>query len=317
MSPIRGKAGDPDTLHLLRCFSSCLLGFASILVVIGHFLLYWIKDSPWPVFGVEFLSPVSLFFVISGFTFTVIYGGDKSAQALLTRTGFVAFLRKRVARLAPVYYTGLAIGIAPLILYEAYSTTNLVLNVVFASTMLQSVTLQGLGWDGPLWTVSAFVVCYLAFPVLLKWLRPLSQPILWRWYWALTILCAASSAGVLTGICHFFFAWRVPQFTLGIVAGLIATRSPPLLRPILSTELCTAGLALNFCGAAIVAALSGAISWQVYMTVMEFVVTGLQGVRVVCAASLPVVGVARAPPHFLETLLICSGGLSASRPRCL
>lgn len=110
------------------------VGFASILVVLGHFLLYWIKDSPWPVFGLEFLSPVSLFFIISGFTFTVIYGGDKASQALLTRAGFVAFIWKRVARLAPVYYTGLAIGIAPLILYQSYSATNLALNIVFAAT---------------------------------------------------------------------------------------------------------------------------------------------------------------------------------------
>ena len=221
-------------------------GFAAILVVLGHFLLYWIKDSPWPVFGIEFLSAVSLFFVISGFTLTVIYGGDKASSALMSWGGFLAFLRKRVARLAPVYYVGLVIGIAPLILYESSSAQNLALNVVFACTMLQSVTLQGLGFDGPLWTVSAFAVCYCLFPLFLRLFRPLSLPTLIWWFRGLSLLTAVSSVGVLSGVSHFFFAWRVPQFVLGIVAALIATRSPPSSRPILVTELCSAALALNF-----------------------------------------------------------------------
>lgn len=198
-------------------------------------------------------------------------------MALLTCTGFSAFLRKRVARLAPVYYVGLAIGIAPLILY-APSVENLVLNVVFASTMLQSVTLQGMSFDGPLWTVSAFVVCYLMFPLLLRFIRPLSLNALTWWFRGLSLLTAASSVGILSGVSHFFFAWRVPQFALGIIAALIAMRSPPLSRPALVTELCSAALALNFVASPIVAFFASASAWQAYMTVMEFIVTGTQAV---------------------------------------
>jgi peptidoglycan/LPS O-acetylase OafA/YrhL len=63
----------------------------------------------------QFLSAVTLFFVISGFTLTVVYG---DAGALSSRDARRSFLWKRFARLGPIYYLSLLVALPQLLVRD-------------------------------------------------------------------------------------------------------------------------------------------------------------------------------------------------------
>jgi peptidoglycan/LPS O-acetylase OafA/YrhL len=233
-------------------------GISSVFVVVGHVLTFWVPNigvsdgkpkSDWPAFGLEFLTAVSLFFVISGFTLITVYDRpvtDTSPAALSTWPDKKDFFWKRTARLAPVYYLGLIIAIAPLICYT--SSDFIAVSIPVALVMFQSLALVGFFWNGPLWTVGAFVLCYLCFPSALA--RTRNKSTRWLWWgigWMTLIswtITAILSAVGLFDVLHVFGPLRVPQFLVGVFAGLIAKRSPPP-RPTLTAELCTAILLAN------------------------------------------------------------------------
>ena len=267
-------------------------GLSSVLIVVGHFFTFWVVNDPLPIFGLEYLSIVSLFFVISGYTLAVIYDAGppnedgqpspprSSAVDLSTKAGYRLFLRKRVARLAPVYYLSLAVGIAPYLIYFP-DPVNLAIGAPFTLFALQSISMLGLNWDGPLWTVSSFVMCYLMFPFFLRRFSPLSTRALRVWWWSLAVTCVASSVVVPFGggFVHFIIVWRLPQFLLGVLTAQLANREP-VLRPAIVAEICSTLLLANFIGAAVVSYYSGYAAWLTYMLTMEFVVAPIQAVWV-------------------------------------
>jgi peptidoglycan/LPS O-acetylase OafA/YrhL len=213
-----------------------LRGIAACVVVVGHLLTYWTGDPSgpaFPAFGLDYLSAVSLFFVISGFTLVAIYDKEAGGQAPFSAPGSTrVFLRRRVARLLPLYFLGLALDIGPLIVY--YPPIAWAFGVPIALLGLQSMTCgQGIVWNGPLWTVSAFFWCYLSFPTLLRRLR-VHRPAVLRGILALVLaICAALPAvwiplrGWTSAFClHTLYLFRLPQFVAGMIAGLLARQSP-------------------------------------------------------------------------------------------
>jgi peptidoglycan/LPS O-acetylase OafA/YrhL len=183
------------------------------------------------VFGLDYLSAVSLFFVISGFTLVAIY--DKDGQVPFSAAGSIKiFLRRRVARLLPLYFLGLALDLAPFLIY--YPPVAWTIGVPFALLGIQSLTCgQGIFWNGPLWTVSAFLCCYLFFPWLLRRLRAHRLCVLQGLLvFVLGICCALPSVwiplmGWDTAFClHTLFFFRLPQFVAGMIAGLLVRQSP-------------------------------------------------------------------------------------------
>ena len=215
----------------------------------------FVDDAPWPLVGVEFLSAVTMFFVISGFALVATYSGADSPLG-------AAFVRRRVARLLPMYCAGLALGLVPFLVYThdpATLTVSVIASLSVTTAIISPGQLSG-AWDGPLWTVSAFAVCYALFPWLLRRLQPLSCAQLRAACLGLAALSATIGIAWIgaTGLAatpplHFFALFRLPQFALGVARALLAQRRP-LRRPVLRAELCSAALGLNLLACALAVA---------------------------------------------------------------
>ncbi|KAJ3044310.1 hypothetical protein HDV00_002630 [Rhizophlyctis rosea] len=104
-----------------------LRGLSAFIVVLGHITQFWVPTfaeiaagtQPRYVVKIENLSAVSLFFVISGFTLVAVYDKDTpdGKPPLVDWAARKSFFIKRVARLAPIYYLALLIGIGPFVVY--------------------------------------------------------------------------------------------------------------------------------------------------------------------------------------------------------
>jgi peptidoglycan/LPS O-acetylase OafA/YrhL len=298
-------------------------GLAALTVVVGHILTFFTPlatprppgqahaaddaadadfSARWPAFGLEYLSPVSLFFVVSGFTLVHVY--ERPPQRaddplpLSTRAQRRAFFRKRLARLAPVYYAGLLLGVVPFVIYTRSDAAALAVGFPASLLGLQSLVLwNAQNWDGPLWTVSAFVVCYACFPAMLCRLRRCSYARLRL----VSLSCSGVSAAVgvtflgrtglsLTWVLHFFALFRLPHFALGVASCLMAQRRPAA-RPTLRAELCSAALLLNMlvCAAltAVVVPRISAYIWLLYSHYAEFLLPPLHAVWLSALAAPP------------------------------
>jgi peptidoglycan/LPS O-acetylase OafA/YrhL len=232
-------------------------GLCSIWVVVGHLITFWIPNvgvseqarSDFPIFGCEYMSAVTMFFVISGFTLILVYDSpdsDTRPAPLSTWEQKKDFFFKRMARLGPIYYLGLLVGIAPLVVYA--ESLSIAMSVPVALLWLQSIVLVGLQWNGPLWTVSAFAICYLTFPKFLIWSRKLtSSQLMVRLglsclsSWIVIALFLALVPEDKWLIAHIFCVFRIPHFLTGIYAGLLAKRCPPS-HPTLAAEICSCTL---------------------------------------------------------------------------
>jgi peptidoglycan/LPS O-acetylase OafA/YrhL len=206
-----------------------------VLIICGHLFMYGVPRAsdggPYPLVGLEFFSAVSMFMALSGFTLVAVY-----ADAAFDAAGLRAFLRRRMARLAPLYYVSLVVALPWLLLYT--STTSMAVSVPVALLMLQSLTGPvGAAWNGPLWQISALLLCYLAFPLALPRLKSLPVAKLHRLLTTLAIVAfilplvvigaVFSLGGGFAGatFIHMFGPFRCLQFLMGMVGGLLARNS--------------------------------------------------------------------------------------------
>ena len=306
-------------------------GLSALVVVVGHILTYFVPraephtllQTPPPApppgapgappsppafghgahpapFGLEYLSAVTLFFVVSGFTLVSVYEKPALPGApppLSTPEQRRTFIRRRIARLAPVYFLGLAIGVVPFVVYSLPgSPVAFAISVVSSLLCIQSVVLYAAtGWDGPLWTVSALAICYALFPYLLAVLRRLSYRQLrvvsiTMGSVSTAIVCGfLSSTGLnLAGVLHFFVGFRIPHFVIGMVAALMTQRRPQR-RPVLSAEVCGLLLLANFAACALItAALTDGARvyvWLLYSHYAEFLLPCLHAIWLSALAS--------------------------------
>jgi peptidoglycan/LPS O-acetylase OafA/YrhL len=294
-------------------------------VVVGHLISFWAPNADgisgaagavdFPTFGLDYLSPVTLFFIISGFTLVQVYdpppkapnpaqtpdAGTKappllppampthapavalpSALPLSTPAARNAFWRKRVARLAPVYYFALLLGIAPMVVYK--QPFDIATSVPLSLLWLQSITIIGNQWVGPLWTVSAFAVSYLHFPKILACLRPLTTVALVRTAWALQIACIIVCAvflivaGPLSFVLHAFAYFRLLHFSIGVAAGYWAQRTTSLRHFVLWGEALSLCLFAHFVLSVVIITRAPAANFErlhlqdVYSLLSEFLV---------------------------------------------
>lgn len=264
-------------------------GICSILVVIGHLSLYWSPNQEgytWPVIGIEFLSAVSLFFVISGFTLTLVYDTPSSSSVppvptteppLTKWSDRRIFFIRRIGRLAPVYYVSLMIALAPLLVYHNDIFT-LATSIPLTLLWLQSIPcLIGNEWNGPLWTASAFALIYLMFPSLLRFFRTKSVPQLRSYLFGLVSVSITIATNwifrlpsALQFFLHAFFIFRIPQFAMGICGALIA-RTYRFRSPLFVIEACTIILLINQ-GLSIFINIAAGIGWLfAYQYIAEYV----------------------------------------------
>ncbi|KAJ3165515.1 hypothetical protein HDU88_004002 [Geranomyces variabilis] len=279
---LRGCVSGFALLIILALFDSHIFSlFAPPYDTLSHDANGYVFLDPW--WKIEYLSPVTLFFVISGFTFVTVYDRDakSTASPLASWPARKAFFVKRVARLAPVYYAALAIGIVPLIVYGSTLDFALIPASIF---MVQAITLVGNGWVGPLWTVSAFVVCYVFFVFTVATIR--------RWSTSKIAICVIAIPYILQLAffvvwlhflgpdfkLHAFPAFRVPQFAIGMGCAYVAKRHT-ISFPTLLAEACSAILLANIVYCSFHKTYD---AYQIYMYYAEFVLAIVHGVWIMC-----------------------------------
>ena len=120
--------------------------------------------------------PVDLFFIISGFVMFKIY-----AKRLSTRVQIGEFLQRRIARLYPLHVAtflfylllGIAAGILHLTL--GHPENHQWQGILPTLLLIHSFPFcQHLSFNGPSWSISAEMLCYLTFPFVL-WLTRQSR----------------------------------------------------------------------------------------------------------------------------------------------
>lgn len=156
-----------------------LRGFASILVVIHHFMVFNEKKLLGTVDEklyqlLTFLSSLNylavlFFFVLSGFSI----GYSLKGKLLASKAETNNYLYKRFRRIIPVYILALAFSLFIGFLlnkeYEpTYSATNLIGNLLFLQTSASATSywFSPYGQNGPLWSLAYEMFFYLFLPIL-------------------------------------------------------------------------------------------------------------------------------------------------------
>ncbi|MBZ9751795.1 acyltransferase [Deinococcus sp. HMF7604] len=198
-------------------------GLAALAVVLSHIaaLTYvpWGPRAPTPAeFALWHLGApaVDLFFVLSGFVV---------ARSLVRRPQVGAYLQRRWARLAPVAYAAVGLG---LLARQAAQAAPPGFSLLVTDHLRQALSPQDL-WGAltlslpaldanrlnpPLWTLVVEVQAALLMPLLTKAAR-------WPWTLALLLPCAVSAA--LHGWTQALY---LPLFLLGAVLARRAWRLP-------------------------------------------------------------------------------------------
>ncbi|KXU32628.1 hypothetical protein A0J57_08720 [Sphingobium sp. 22B] len=137
-------------------------GMAALIVMIYHFERGLQSTSPLSTMLNHGYLSVDLFFVLSGFVLSHVYGQALKEGSFTLR----AFLLHRLARIYPVYIVAtsaiLAIGLWKR--HDPAFGADVIVSNVF---MLQSIR----DWpsiDPPAWSVSAELIAYLLFPILAR-----------------------------------------------------------------------------------------------------------------------------------------------------
>ncbi|KAJ3123394.1 hypothetical protein HK098_001938 [Nowakowskiella sp. JEL0407] len=224
----------PTTDHCINLSPlTGLKGISSLLIVSGHFLTHFSPPSPtqYGLLPLEYFSHVTLFFLISGFTLTIIY--TPFTPPIDKKTFWV----KRIARVAPVYWFALLIALPSFLVYSKSVVPGLIITPLF----LQSFTLVGSELCSPLWQVSAFAGCYLIYPFVITSLSKIIHPKrkdatgisevlinvgVWKlcgylYITPLMFLICVEYFGIPFGVAHRWILFRAPQFFLGVVLGCI------------------------------------------------------------------------------------------------
>lgn len=208
-------------------------GLAALVIAAGHFFLCFSPhrsvslpngagSSQAVALPIDFFTQVTLFIIASGFLFGVLY---QEPPALLP------FLKRRLARVGPMYYAALALNAIPFL--SIYSQRSIERGVPISLLGLQSVAiLDGNDWVPPLWTVSAFVGCYAVMPAMLRAVLPWRSSSLKLAVAAASLLSAALATlymevgGPSKGWeLHVLVYYRLPQFFAGLCTGVLARRA--------------------------------------------------------------------------------------------
>jgi peptidoglycan/LPS O-acetylase OafA/YrhL len=226
-------------LVLLSRHRDALMGVAILWVIFFHSRIA-IPDGPaWS--GIEFVKScgyggVEIFFLLSGLG--LAFGWSRRP------IGYVEFLRRRVIRILPAFWVGIA-------LFQGLTALR---QGTWPSCLQLLAAFSGLDfWTGgscAYWFVPAILAFYLATPPIAHLLWTDGTLRIGRGI-ALTAASMALSVGVTLGIragwfghAHLLLAWvRIPLFLTGMLIGfgLAQGRSPRLPWPLAAILLGTGG----------------------------------------------------------------------------
>lgn len=219
MSILGLKTESDKMLHL-----DALRFFASMAIVIFH----WGNDFigiPARVFTshLEFLSlAVDLFFIISGVVMFQVY-----SHRLSTGKEFATFVQRRIARLYPLhlatflFMAALGIGVHSFHLTASHVADYDPRGIIPNLLLVQSLGVLKHGtFNYPAWSISAEMVCYISFPLILilyrrKWWSPI---VLATIFMALLVVLTDGWQWT-TWTEHFGVVRAIPAFMFGVVLG--------------------------------------------------------------------------------------------------
>lgn len=171
-------------------------GIAAWFVVLYHIR----ASAPWLPHGVMAAAhkgylAVDFFFLLSGFVIWLSARGDFASRGLAAAP---AFLRRRMARIYPLYAVMLALTVAFAALLHTtgrdadnYPWTELPLHIF----MLQNWGFtDALSWNHPAWSISTELSAYLLFPLIA--LAPLARAPRWTLLIGIAMLIGAMAAAL-------------------------------------------------------------------------------------------------------------------------
>ena len=203
-----------------------LRGFAAVLVLffhsshlVSHKLIYAAPYDPanWVVAGnpftaliIEGHTAVSLFFLLSGFVFTV--------GSLQKKLNYVGFYRNRLLRTYPLFLFFLVLGIA--FNTENFSLHGLLQSVFFMAN--SDTAINGGAFTFVFWSIAVEWHFYLLFPLLLTSVQ--------RWGWKVLVAVILALLILRTGafivgadmrvLSYWTIVGRLDQFLVGMLAGI-------------------------------------------------------------------------------------------------
>ena len=203
-----------------------LRGFAAVLVLffhgslfISHKLLYdtpvdlsnWPRvANPFSALVVEGHTAVALFFLLSGFVFTV--------GSLQKKLNYLGFYRNRFLRTYPLFLFFLILGIAFNI--ENFSFVGLLQSVFFMAN--RDTAIDGGAFTWVFWSIAVEWHFYLLFPLLLAAVQKWGWKVLPALILALLVVrTTAYFAGAgMRELGYWTIVGRLDQFLLGMLAGI-------------------------------------------------------------------------------------------------
>lgn len=216
--------------------------FASLLVVFHHsfWLLHrrhdppglttetWITtDNPILSLGIETHIVVTIFFVLSGFMFSLVGAGRE------IRYG--PYMRNRMLRVAPVYLALLLFGMA--VFPERVTWVGFLASATIMGNSLAQLNLWPVSTT--FWTVAVEVQFYLIFPFLNTFLnREGAKPLLYLLAFCIALrLVGFLIGGSVRDMNYWHLPGRIDAFILGMLLARlhlryrVAARSPWLIIP--------------------------------------------------------------------------------------
>lgn len=167
-------------------------GIAAWLVVLFHIRsgMPWLPAEALQVIHKGYLA-VDFFFILSGFVIWLSASGEFMSRGLASSP---AFLRRRLARIYPLYMVMLALTVA--FVAALHFTGRSTAGYPWGELPLHILMLQNWGftpdlsWNHPAWSISTEFAAYLLFPLLVMLFAPIARAPRWAIAGAIACLIA-------------------------------------------------------------------------------------------------------------------------------
>lgn len=184
----------------------------------GYIFSIIVKQAP---------SVVGYFFVLSGFVMIIAYNKKKDVL-------FSDFIKKRIARIYPIYMIALCLSVSLYFLFKMpLNYTELIMNIFMIQSWFPG---SALSLNSPGWSLAVEFFFYLSFPILFAFYRKanykiISITIITYWVLSQVLIYYLMSSGFDKGFpshshdfVYYFPIIHLNEFLVGNLAGLFYFR---------------------------------------------------------------------------------------------